>query len=182
MKLKEYLDNAPRTNKDLGSKQLNVFHMVIGLHSEFNEMYDAVNKNNVDLVNISEEFGDSLWYLGNYCVIEGIHIDKHFSFQENYFFNNEDFDFVEQLEVAVSKLTDVVKKENVYNKEVQSSTKLELVIEIFKRLNDCYTHFGMSPEESMEKNINKLKIRYPEKFTDFHATNRNLEAEYETLK
>ena len=40
----------------------------------------------------------------------------------------------------------------------------------------------MSPEESMEKNINKLKIRYPEKFTDFHATNRNLEAEYETLK
>lgn len=42
--------------------------------------------------------------------------------------------------------------------------------------------FKWSLEEIMVANIEKLKIRYPEKFTEEKALNRDLEAEKETLK
>jgi NTP pyrophosphatase (non-canonical NTP hydrolase) len=41
---------------------------------------------------------------------------------------------------------------------------------------------GTTIEEIAEKNINKLMVRYPDKFTEDNALNRNLEAEYKALK
>ena len=41
---------------------------------------------------------------------------------------------------------------------------------------------GLDPEVTMEKNIAKLRARYPEKFTEHHAEIRDLEAEREILE
>lgn len=43
---------------------------------------------------------------------------------------------------------------------------------------------GVSMEDVMKANIEKLKVRYPDKYTDYNAAeeNRDLSKEYETLK
>jgi hypothetical protein len=41
---------------------------------------------------------------------------------------------------------------------------------------------GFSFEESMEKNLAKLKARYPQKFTGDNALNRDLDNERATLE
>lgn len=41
---------------------------------------------------------------------------------------------------------------------------------------------GLDMEAVMEKNINKLEARYPDKFTQDHALNRDLDAEREILE
>lgn len=46
-------------------------------------------------------------------------------------------------------------------------------------LND---ELKLDPEETLHKNIRKLRIRFPEKFTDHHAANRDLEAERKELE
>jgi len=43
-------------------------------------------------------------------------------------------------------------------------------------------YFGINPEEAYEKNINKLKVRFPEKFSEEKALERDLEAERKTLE
>jgi len=182
MTLKEYQSLTIRTNKDLGSKVLNNFHMIVGMHSEFNELHDAFNKIPSDHVNIAEEITDYAWYLSNYCNFEDIQMSEIFSFKDDYYHDFSKYDQAEQLEVAVSRLTDIIKKENVYNKVFSKETKIQLVISILERINDCYKVVRINPEDAMEKNINKLKVRYPEKFTDYHANNRDLDKEYETLK
>ena len=45
-----------------------------------------------------------------------------------------------------------------------------------------YNLYGISSEEYMEKNILKLKARYPDKFENTLALNRNLEVERNILE
>ena len=41
---------------------------------------------------------------------------------------------------------------------------------------------GIDYEKSLENNINKLKVRFPEKFTEENALNRNLKEERKVLE
>ena len=41
---------------------------------------------------------------------------------------------------------------------------------------------GISFEEMWEKNIAKLRVRFPEKYTDHHAVNRDLDSERKVLE
>lgn len=45
-----------------------------------------------------------------------------------------------------------------------------------------YNLYGISCEEYMEKNILKLKARYPDKFENTLALNRNLEVERKHIR
>lgn len=79
--LNEYQEDAKRTNADLGSQQINVIHMLLGLASEVGELQDAYKKNiaygrPLDLVNVIEEIGDIKWYISNLCTILGISENK----------------------------------------------------------------------------------------------------------
>jgi len=176
--LKEYQQLTLRTLPDLGSKQLNILHMILGLNSEFCELYEAI-----DDVNRGEEISDIAWYLSNYCNIENIDLWRIFEFRPQlYYFIPKNDDYIEQLQVAVAKLTDLVKKNFAYKKEINRGDILDSVELIAQRLNDCYAYYNINPFDSIYKNIEKLKIRFPEKFSEENANNRNLEAEYEALK
>ena len=186
MKLEIYKEAVKRTIKDLGSKALNDFHMVVGMHSEFNELYDAIWGKDANLVNLQEEIIDGCWYSTNYANLQNIEINEIFSFQDELYYDLDETwageNYYEQLEYAYSKLTNLVKREHIYGKVISLEDKTEAIIEIFKRINDVCIHFNLNVEEGMEKNINKLKVRYPEKFSNWDALNRNLEEEYKQLK
>lgn len=116
MDIKEYSEAIKRTRADLKYKEKDNLHMVLGIVTEAGELADVFKKNmaynkKIDWVNVPEEIGDLLWYICNFCNINGIDIEK-----------------------------------------------------------------------VMETNVEKLKFRYPEKFTDEKANNRDLEKERKILE
>lgn len=43
-------------------------------------------------------------------------------------------------------------------------------------------HYGFTLEQAMQANIDKLMVRYPEKFTQDNALTRNIEAEMQAME
>jgi len=82
----------------------------------------------------------------------------------------------------IGELADTFKKELAYNKNLDwVNIKEELGDIMWYWGNLCYTN-GLNPEEILDINIAKLQSRYPNKFTTYHAKNRNLEKERTILE
>jgi hypothetical protein len=183
MKLQEYQQATQRTMPDLGSIELNIAHMIMGMNSEFNELYDAT-----DDVNRGEELTDYNWYLNNYATLRGVDIWRITEFHpSDYYKLLKKDDYIEQLQVSVSKLTDLEKKHLAYKREITQLQIIDAIVDVAERLNDCYVYFNLNAEDCMQKNIDKLKARFPEKFAEGYdwrhdANNRDLEKERKILE
>ena len=71
---RKYQKEVKRTVVDLGSLELNLSHMVLGIISENEEYLKAIVEN--DMINAKEEQADMLWYLANYCNFRGFNFDE----------------------------------------------------------------------------------------------------------
>jgi uncharacterized protein YabN with tetrapyrrole methylase and pyrophosphatase domain len=76
-----------------------------------------------------------------------------------------------------SELLDAVKKFVIYEKPIDIVNIKEEVGDVLWYLALICKWSGFSFEEAMEVNIQKLKTRYPNKFTNDAALNRNIEME-----
>ena len=82
----------------------------------------------------------------------------------------------------LENIVDLHKRELAYGKEMDiAKLKIEL-ISIASYLLQVAIFHGFTLEECLIKNIAKLYKRYPDKFTEEKALNRDLESEYKTLK
>lgn len=178
MNLKDYQEATKRTMKDLGY-QLDICHMIMGMTSELYEIDEAK-----DVINLGEEYTDIFWYLSNYCNLIGVDLSQTKGFTFGKYNNKLDYcgEYILKLQSSISKLADIEKKEMVYKKVRTLDEKLEKVIEVMEALSDCYTHDEINPYDAMQKNIDKLRKRFPEKFTEDLANNRNLEKERKALE
>jgi NTP pyrophosphatase (non-canonical NTP hydrolase) len=170
MDLNQYQIDANRTYPDLGSKELNVSHMIMGMVSEESELINAALNN--DKVNLGEEISDIHWYLANYCSIHGIKYELigELAF---YFVPKEKVSFIEALVFAIAELTDKEKKLLAYKKLVSQDERIEMVVHIFHALKSLYELVGLDMNTCLQNNINKLKVRFPEKFDTQLAINRD---------
>lgn len=174
MILKEYQKQAKRTCAPLDSVKLDLAHMVIGINTEIVELEEAVN--NSDFVNIQEEVSDIIWYLANYCTFRNYNLkDLHIS-------DSLTFVTINNLYGKVSLLQDLVKKFVAYNKEIDDEKELPLLKEIFYICRMFLIGYSLNLDKGLENNINKLKVRFPEKFTEENAINRNLTEERKELE
>jgi len=84
----------------------------------------------------------------------------------------------------VGELCGAVERWLQYGKELDRTNIIEEAGDALWYLALACNALGVSLEEVMEKNIAKLKLRYPEKYTDFNAAeeNRNRTAEREVLE
>jgi|ERR1044071_6631229 NTP pyrophosphatase (non-canonical NTP hydrolase) len=80
------------------------------------------------------------------------------------------------------ELTDALKKFLFYCKPLDMVNVVEEIGDLLWYIAILCEYTGLSMEEIMEKNINKLKVRYPLKFSTDNANNRNLEAERNSLE
>ena len=194
MTLKEYQKLALRTMANLGDIRLDLSHMVMGLGTELSELIESKT-----MVNRLEEVGDQFWYLAGYCSVRGLSLEdvkrvantmEHVNVDINI-----DLDSIEipttniyQLKVYlnlvsnISKLQDIIKKYIAYGKEINESEELLLLARIY----DCLLSYGFIMademlEDLLQRNIDKLRVRYPEKFQEHLALNRNLNEEYKAL-
>lgn len=82
----------------------------------------------------------------------------------------------------IGELADVFKKNIAYQKPIDWINVEEEIADILWYLCNFCNINNINIENSMQNNINKLKVRFPEKFTTFHALNRNLEDERKQLE
>jgi NTP pyrophosphatase (non-canonical NTP hydrolase) len=80
------------------------------------------------------------------------------------------------------ELQDMVKKALIYNKPFDR-------VNVLEEIGDCLWYCalaldaaGYTMAECMEKNIDKLRVRFPDKFTFKGANNRDLDAERASLE
>lgn len=182
MQFSEYRQLTTRTLPDLGSALIspliNSIHMVLGMGSEIEELYEAIDNN--DFVNVGEELSDGNWYAANYCNIHKIDpIATPFTPHDQPLEVNlpKLKDAVTEMVKVVSKLQDLDKKLLAYNRPVMAETRKETIEYYFAILHSAYLFAGVDAEKSMENNINKLIKRFPDKFSTYLANNRDLAAE-----
>jgi NTP pyrophosphatase (non-canonical NTP hydrolase) len=86
------------------------------------------------------------------------------------------------ISTEANEILDAVKKSLFYGKPFD-------LINLQEEIGDCFWYLavlakeaGMSFEDIMKQNIAKLKARYPEKFTEHAALNRDLNRERKVLE
>lgn len=179
MKIEQYLKDCQRTCPSLGSQELDLSHMVLGLGSEFLVEYpNAINR--ADTVNIGEEIGDLMWYTGNlYKFVGGTTTKEELSV---YFGKPIVTSYPEiNINTYIGELCNIVKRFIAYKKEVDEVEVKKFISRVYSAACTLCQNYNIDFELVLENNINKLKARFPEKFTEERALNRNLQKEYELL-
>lgn len=173
--MNNYQEQAGRTNAELGSYKLNLAHMMLGISSELNELEDAMNKN--DIVNISEEGADMFWYIANYMTFRDYNFNN-FKTCIGLKYNQLELNI---LYYNVSCFSDMVKKFIAYGKPIDVDLEKGYLVKIIGSINSIFKQYDIDTDQSLQNNIDKLKVRFPEKFTFEGALVRDLKKEHEEL-
>ena len=80
------------------------------------------------------------------------------------------------------EIADVLKKNLAYNKEIDYINLQEEMGDICWYLAGLCNINGFDFEKILQTNIDKLRSRYPDKFTNENALNRDLDAERQVLE
>ena len=179
MNFKEYQEQSKRTCAPLKTRELNLSHMVMGMNSELPEILDASS----DRINLMEEVVDVLWYVSNYMTFRNVNMAQYEHMMKELPYRLRTFtDGYLSLVHSIGELTDIVKKNVAYGKQLDAVKEHTLYQNIIKQCGFILSLFGMDYEEGLQKNIDKLRARFPEQFTQENALNRNLEEERRILE
>lgn len=145
-----------------------MLHSVMGIITESTGLMAAAHAN--DRVNFLEECGDTFWYLA--ILADELDIVDELA-------------NIDEFEPAVKERTDLLdisKKALFYGKHVDIEIfKLE-TIKMYKGICTSVEANGGDVEQVQVTNIEKLKFRYPDKFTERDADVRDLDKEREILE
>ena len=178
MKIKQFKEECKRTCASLGNDKLDLSHMILGMVSELEELDESLVIK--DIVNTGEEIADIYWYLMNYISFRELDIELE---QSNYnSYRLDSHTLVYGLSITVSKLSDLTKKYIAYGRGINEVEEEELILEIDKYLQAILLRKGLDLGNILQNNIDKLKIRFPEKFNENEANNRNLTKERKELE
>ena len=86
------------------------------------------------------------------------------------------------LVTEAGEFQDMLKKHLYYGKELDTVNLKEEIGDVLWYCAIALKALGTNFESVMKTNIEKLQARYPEKFTEYHAKNRNLNKEREILE
>ncbi|MFN9451142.1 MAG: hypothetical protein ACK58U_15980 [Rubrivivax sp.] len=173
MNFETYRKETLRTLPDLGEVQ-NLCHMTMGIVTEVGEIINCCTSRlytKIDTVNLQEEFGDMYWYISNYCNLRDI---PHPNDVKG---DTAHSKVVDTLFVRSTDLLDFSKKLLAYGKPIPRSNEIEAIYDLFECLRTLEKLYHIDKEETLQKNINKLKARYPDKFNAEQAINRDLDKE-----
>lgn len=170
MNLKTYIELSERTLIDKG-QMMNLLHAQMGIMTECGELADQIKRHlfygtELDIVNVKEEIGDIMWYT---AIL--FRRDKIFSLNYNYSFDND-----------IKDLPEVFKVLSTIIEMSQDLDEYEVSENIYYGLLYIVKYFKLDIEDILEKSINKLLARFPDKFSEHHAVNRDLKKERQVLE
>jgi len=180
MKLAEFIRSSGRTlaNKfSIDSEiKINLLHSAIGISTEVGEIVEAFNKNELlDIVNLAEEAADVIWYMA--IPIRDYELDiSKLDLAEVTEFN------LEKLVIDSANFLDYIKKISFYNKKIETTEVDKHVINIYSNIISMAHFYGLDLELALSNNQDKLKARFPDKYDDSKALNRNTDTERAELE
>jgi NTP pyrophosphatase (non-canonical NTP hydrolase) len=86
------------------------------------------------------------------------------------------------MQTEAAEFSDAIKKTVFYGKVLDEVNLREELGDILFYIALALRALDTDFDSVMDKNINKLKIRYPDKFDEYLAQNRDLDEEYTTLQ
>jgi len=181
MKWKNYQELAFQTNAKLGG-DLDRAHMLLGVGTEIGELQDIFKKNiaygkEIDWKNVKEEVGDIFWYIAGLMEHENLSVDMDSILSGDIPELNNTSDLTDNIVVSLGLsiifsrlLSDVGRDDTAKNIDDLATSLL-----MFCNQNE------FDVRRILENNIEKLRARFPKKFTQYDAINRDLVAESEVL-
>lgn len=174
--MQNFVEQALRTESlTFNPVEPRILHAVIGLNTEAVELLSAR-----DSVNFIEELGDSFWY----CALLSDAAGFNYSYPP--FASSVSKDqmpaYRKQLIETVSEMLDLCKKATFYGRELDIEALENLYIDAMDLLATLSNTQGKTQEEVETIVINKLKARFPNKFTEEAAYDRDLDKEREVLE
>jgi NTP pyrophosphatase (non-canonical NTP hydrolase) len=167
MTLLEFVTKSRRTFKKLENEKANRFHINSGILSEFGEIMDILKANvaynkEIDINHLKEEIGDYFFYLG-------MSIDY-----EDYSQEENDNIFKMWFEYMASITDEMLEKPFYETLDLDNAGTMEIVLFIVR-------YFNLDLSEILDLNVEKLKARYKDGFTEEEALNRDLDVESQIL-
>lgn len=199
MNASEYAPLARRTLKMMPDFRQHMIHMGLGIAGEFGELIDAVKKVHVygkpyDHTNAVEESGDVMWYVAN--LLPELLVDP--AYMQRGFDRGYEQGLALQAQVPIwesCNMGDMLLGLNqtvaakahelgrLNGAEVPGSAFAVSIIEVFAgNVGVLNGLLGVDAGDAMQRNIAKLRARYPDKYSDGAALNRDLGAERSVLE
>lgn len=193
MNFREYVANAIRTESkfnvmipDTVSPFLNdrFLHAAIWMQTEIWEIFEALfikwKNSPIDQINVREELWDVLWYFA--ILSDNLsYFDFEFDNEKTISFDTMN-DYIFEMNDLTINILDSVKKSLFYKKELNIELLKERLSKLFNLIKSLIIFLGWNIEKTAITNIEKLKARYPEKFTKENAINRKLDIERSILE
>lgn len=179
MTLEQYRKETLRTLPDLGSLQANSLHMTVGILTEIGELIELpfIYDNAYDEIRINkekDELFDCFWYMSNYA---NLHDLKFFEVVNTKYMPYHPLELTNAYIISAAKLLDIDKKSFAYGKSYSKEDRQKAFSELYTHFRLMVEQFGFDMEECMEKNIAKIRVRFPEKFDPHLAINRDTNKE-----
>ena len=183
-----YCDLAMRTNRwnqdpvreRLTNDAIHILHAAIGLGTEVKELFEAT-----DNVNIMEECGDFLWYSALMCKMFGVTIRDCILMADPQAPSGNPLHWLNQpliIASCASEIQDMVKKHIYYGRALDRLELLGRLALLLRSVERVCGDAGYSMEDAMARNIQKLRTRFPQCYTDANANERDLQAERSVLE
>lgn len=173
MNIKKFQEEVLRPLKVLESEKENLCHAVMGMHSELNEIMDAIDAE--DDVNLGEEYGDLIFYMAAYCNFRKLDLQSIWDAKL------PDGRVLSHI-YWTSKLQDLVKKFLAYDKDIDVVVEVEILQELSRSVNYEIEMCELKLKIILQNVVDKLRVRYKNGFTTQEALNRDLKAEREELE
>lgn len=184
----EARDFAPLQERFQQVRAIRLLHGAIGLASELSELRHMDQNEELDTVNLKEEMGDLCWYMG--IMVDELGLDPTSVFQERAINKPTEesqkrihlSEHIDNLTIDIGAMIDLLKKNLMYGKPLDVESVGQFLHGIGCEIEAALNVYGMTSAESRERNIEKLRARYGQKFTEAAALERNLAAEREILE
>lgn len=175
-----YIKKAERTSAKLADEKLDNQHYILGLVTEIGELADIFKKElaykkEADMVNAQEEIGDFCWYLANLVRANNISTEHLFEHTDPSPIGN-----IGRV-IELSGIISWVQNALVY-KDVHPEILERNVVYLTENLLAFCRNNDFDITKIWDTNIAKLQARYPEKFTEEDALNRDLAKERQILE
>lgn len=179
MNQREYINNCYRTwNKEI-SIPSQIDHALLGIGDEIGEMHSAVKKvigygQEFNEVNFKEEVGDLMYFMFILSDLVNVELPEYVELP------GEESEFC--LTNFHKHFSSLKRKSALLDVSPPFSMEIPLK-ELQETLYDIIDAMGWSPKEVAEANINKLRVRFPDKFNQERSIekNRNRDEEAKAL-
>jgi hypothetical protein len=191
---KEYEKNAIITeSKDfnlvktlLDDKMIRLLHAGLGMSSEIAELVRALKSTDLDLINISEEVADIAWYAAIATNALEFDHEKISSLEAEGVEWGKTFGTLEICAHtafwAIGEFNNLLKKSLFHGKILDSERIRHNLMQLCACLSAISYFCKIDLSEARKRNIDKLKIRYGNKFTEESSSNRDLDSERKVLE